>query len=324
MAYSIPPGTKFATINLTHCSVADDFGDLTMLSNELSVHRRRLFDLGADFDRDIGARSAEHFRTANLVLMASAASTLPTVRDEEWLRLDHRAFMLFYAILMHGIPNFWTAAVASGGTTDVRTAVLHFSPSLPFYRTPYAVPTRVDAETLRGADAVVGGMVQVFTSNDFGRLRRGVNALVAAWKQVSVADRLHGCVRALDAVMKLPPNKSRVEFANRLPLFAKGTRVADIAEAAYRLRSYNEHLSEWPQQLGHVALADRPAFVARHAFYAEVVTGFVYRTLLANATLLSLFRTDEGIDAFWSTGRGAWPHQIDLRTEASRFQYIEQ
>jgi hypothetical protein len=77
-----------------------------------------------------------------------------------------------------------------------------------------------------------------------------------------------------------------------------------------------------PQQLAHVSVADRPAFVSRHASYAEVIAGFAYRTMLAGAALLRFFRSDADIARFWADGLAAWTDRIDLDAEATRFQFI--
>ena len=115
MAYTIPDGTKFATLNLAHCAVAGDISDAQTLAHDITVHRAPLFELGNDFESDIGTRNAEQFEDSNLVLMASRVSVAPTIRDAEWQELDHRVFMMFYAVLMHGIPKFSAGTAAHGG-----------------------------------------------------------------------------------------------------------------------------------------------------------------------------------------------------------------
>ena len=61
------------------------------------------------------------------------------------------------------------------------------------------------------------------------------------------AGRRQQFVRGLEAVMLLPAGKSRKEFARRLAVFASGTNVSTIADDIYRLRSLNEHMSDWPE-----------------------------------------------------------------------------
>ena len=62
MAYTIPDGTKFATLNLARCAVADDISDPLTLAHDITIHRAPLFELGGDFESDIGTRNAEQFK----------------------------------------------------------------------------------------------------------------------------------------------------------------------------------------------------------------------------------------------------------------------
>jgi hypothetical protein len=182
MTHTIPRSTKFATLNLTHCAVVDDFSDPLTLAHEISIHRAPLVELGNDFEKDIGARSAEYFNESNLVFMASRISQAPTLRDDEWKELDHRVFMMFYATLMHGIPKFWAGTAAHGGMIAANPVVLHVSVLPPFYWSPVDPMPRVSHATLRSAEAVVGGLLTVFGPSDYKRLRRGINALISGWK----------------------------------------------------------------------------------------------------------------------------------------------
>jgi len=322
MAYTIPDGTKFATLNLAHCSVADDVSDPLALAHDITIHGAPLFKLGGDFDSDIGTRNAEQFKGSNLVLMASRPSVAPTIRDAEWKELDHRVFMMFYAVLMHGIPKFWAGTAAHGGVIGGRPIVLHVSILPPFYWSPIDPMPRVSEATLLSAEAVVAGMLTVFGPSDYKRLRRGINALIAGWKMHPATDRLHAFVRALDAVMKLPQGKSRVEFAKRLAVFATGSSLTKTADEMYRLRSFDEHLSDWPTQLAHVATADQPEFVSRRTCYAEALASFVYRTLLSDQRLLAMFRTEADVDVFWASGGASWTQRADLDAIAARYHHV--
>jgi hypothetical protein len=222
---------------------------------------------------------------------------------------------------MHGIPKFWGGTAAHGGVTGEKPVVLQVSILPPFYWSPLDPMPRVSQATLLSAEAVVGGMLTVFGPSDYKRLRRGINALIAGWKMHPATDRLHAFVRALDAVMKLPQGKSRVEFANRLAVFATGSALTKTADEMYRLRSFDEHLSEWPPQLAQVTTADQPEFVSRRTCYAEALASFVYRTLLSDPRLLAMIRTEADVDAFWVSRGTAWIDKIDLDAIASRFHY---
>jgi hypothetical protein len=199
--------------------------------------------------------------------------------------------------------------------------VLHVSVLPPFYWSPMNPMPRVSLSTLQSAEAVVGGMLTVFGPSDYKRLRRGITALINGWKMHPATDRLHAFVRALDAVMKLPQGKSRVEFARRLAVFATGSALATTADEIYRLRSFDEHLSEWPAALAHISTADQPEFVSRRAYYAEALAAYVYRVLLSDPVLLAMFRTESDVDAFWNGSGSAWTTKADLDAIAAMFYF---
>lgn len=147
-----------------------------------AVHRAPLFALGSDFDRDLGARAAEYFRDTNLVLMASEPSGMPMVRNEglHRSRVRQRALLLFRGILLHGVPTFWQAIFAEGGTIGDQPVVYEVQPLTPYYRTAHVRPPRVTAATLRGAEPVVDGLITTYTPGpDFVQLRRARVGLAA-------------------------------------------------------------------------------------------------------------------------------------------------
>jgi hypothetical protein len=121
--------------------------------------------------------------------------------------------------------------------------------------------------------------------------------------------------------MKLPQGSSRIEFARRLAVFATGSALATTADEMYRLRSFDEHLSEWPVALAHVSAADQPEFVSRRAYYAEALANFVYRMLLSDPILLAMFRTESDVDAFWTSGAAAWTKKTNLDGIAANFRF---
>jgi len=276
----------------------------------------------SEFDNSrIGVDYAQAFRESNLVLMASMPSIVPGVLDGESLELERRTFMLFYGILMQGVPNYWPGILVIGGKAGEGQAWARriVCPVERFHRHGHVAPFLVSLDSLRIAEAVVPGIKDVFSVVDYKRLRRGVNSLIAGWKAGSVLDRLHAFVRAFDGMMKLEQGAGEKQFAERIQAVATGHRLDAIAREIYRLRSYNEHLSDWPAKLSYVREPDRPEFVSRRAFQAEVLAGATYRTLLSEPGLRDQF-TDAQVEGFWS-GPHAWPSMIDVDAQTHRFRF---
>ena len=134
----------------------------------------------------------------------------------------------------------------------------------------------------------------------------------------SVLARLHAFVRALDGPMKLEQGAGERQFADRLGTFASSSCLHETALEMFRLRSFDEHLSDWPSKLGYVKEAERPRFVAHRAVQAEALAGAAYGNLLANASLLNRF-CDSNLETFWNQARDLWTVRLDLDALDARF-----
>ena len=324
MAHDFPPDTKFAAFHLCHC-FARGLPDVLPLSNELSAHSAPVLDL-TDLDKDwLGRDRADAF-DHSIVLVASMPSETAGILDAESRHLEHLGNRLFYGLLMQGIPEFWHGIVALGSRQGTREPWANSLIMMArYYRHPHAMLFHVTPEALRLADAVVPGLIDAFPGGpnvaEFAKLRRGVRALEVAWRAERALDRIHMFVRALDGLMKLEQGAGEQSFVDRTTMIASGQRIEDVAREIYRLRSHNEHLSDWPSKLGYVREPDQPEFVSRRAFYAEVLVGEAYRRVLSEPNLRTHFRTDDTIEAFWRGGAAAWTPSIDLDAHARRFQF---
>lgn len=316
----LPPDTKFAAIHLSACSCRG-LPDTLTLNNDLSAHNSPVMALDELDKSRIGADYAEAFAKSNLVLMASMLSPTAGVLDGESQELERRVYALFYALLMHGVPNFWPGVLTLGSRPATRDAWANRIAIInDIYRHHDAVPFRVTVDSLRDAAAVVPGILEVFGPNEeFQRLRRGINGLIRGWKAHSALDRLHAFVRALDGLMKLEQGER--QFADRLATFATAARLHEIALEIYRLRSFDEHLSDWPLKLAYIKKGDQPRFVSHRSFQAEVLAGAAYRTLLADQALRCAFG-NSSVDAFWQADGRSWTARVDLDAQDARFQYL--
>lgn len=280
----------------------------------------------SDMDKGrIGTDYAEAFEHS-IALMASMLSRTAGILDEESKRLEHRAYMLLYGMLMQSVPQFWPGIITMGSKPDDqepwanRLVVME-----QFFRHRDVMLFRVTPDALQLADAVVPGLMEVFPGHDtleFTRVRRGVNSLIGGWKAGPAVDRLHMHVRALDGLMKLAKGAGERQFVDRTMMLATGNRREDIAREIFRLRSYNEHLDDWPSKLGYIKERDRPQFVSRRAFHAEVLAGETYRRMLSDAALRNCFRRNADIDQFWDGGAAGWAPKIDLDAHDRRFRFI--
>lgn len=273
----------------------------------------------------IGVDYAEAFE-GSIAMMASMLSQTAGILDAESIQLEHRAYMLLYGVLMQGVPQFWPGIITIGSKPGNQEPWANRLVVMDqFYRHRDVVLFRVTPDALQLADGVVSGLIEVFPGHsipEFARVRRGINSLIAGWKAGPALDRLHMFVRALDGLMKLEQGAGERQFVDRTMMLANGNRIDDIAREIYRLRSFNEHLSDWPRRLASIREPDRPMFVSRRAFQAEVLAGETYRRMLSDPTLRCSFRTDADVEGFWNGGAAAWTPKIDLDAQDRRFRYI--
>lgn len=320
--FEFAPNTKFAAIHLTHCSCSGLPARLS-LDDRLLVTTTPVLEL-TEMDRSrIGRDYAEAFDKSNMVIVAAQISPTAGILDQESKDLEALAYMLLYSIFMIGFPNFWPGVLTLGSRRGSeapwanRIALIN-----DLYRHGDAIPYRITEETLRQAHPTVAGLAEVFRKGeDFVRLRRGMNAMIDGWRLRSVLGRLHASVQALDGLMKLEKGEGESQFAQRVALMADGTRLHETAIEVYRLRSLQEHLSDWPSELGYVKADDRARFVSQRSFQVEVLAGAAYRAVLLDPMLRHNFR-DSLIDAFWAGG-GWWTAKIDLDAQAERFHYSD-
>ena len=111
-------------------------------------------------------------------------------------------------------------------------------------------------------------------------------------------------------------------FVARTAMIARGQHLEDVAREIYLLRSYDEHLSDWPSKLRYVKERDRNHFVSHRAFHAEVLAGEAYRRVLGEPAVRRHFRTNEDIEGFWTQGATAWGPLIDLDTHELSYRFI--
>jgi hypothetical protein len=323
MAYRLPEDTKFASIHFDGFSAAD-LPESIPLGGDWSAHTTPIIQL-SDFDnRQLGEQRAKAFQEANFALLAARPSTLPTVRDEEWKELEQQVFRLFYSILMVGVPAWSTATLAVGGRDAEGPVFVGHVKFLWYFRHPHAFKYRLTLGDLEQAARIANSLQHVLPiKGEFLRFKRGIYRLSRGWREDGyLADRLHEFVRALDGLMTLSAGRGEADFVARTATFARSPRVADIAREIYRLRSFSEHLADWPSDLGYVKVADRDRFVSERAFQAELIASAAYRSVLSDPVLRESFRDETGIAAFWAgeTGRplaGA----VDLEARSSEYEF---
>jgi hypothetical protein len=260
----------------------------------------------------------DELKAANLVLYVAMPSTTLEVVDHENLALTRALDYFLYAILLQGVPTYMKGFSLSGANIGGEVDVRQFS-ELKDYQPTYEMPNfRVGETELRQAVAISERLRRIDQARGkWGRLRRGLTALLRGTTFSDGGDRLHQFVRALEALTKPEIGNTRNLFAHRIDqTFTLAN--ADARETLlqiFDLRSHVEHM--------HLAIDALPgdeesriAIANRRTRQMDVLARFALRQLIQSDHLLEAFRTDANIDAFWQLGDAErvrqWGARLDL------------
>ena len=307
MPMRIAPGEKFACFAFTFYGVADDVPEELQVGPRLWAVRK--LDLELDALRD-----------ANFALYTTMPSSKPKSLDEENQLVETLNHFL-YGILLQGVPAYGRGFSLTGADVAGEINVRQCS-DLKDYRPSFGMPPfRLGVDELRRAAGLIDRLRGVDTGGaDWGRLRRGLKVLFDGTLMPNKdGDRLHQFVRAVEALVKPEPEKTRNQFAHRISqtftLANDETRA--ILLQLFDLRSYVEHM-HWVIDALEGEEAGRIATVNRGTRQIDVLARAALLRVMQSDALMDAFRSDATIDAFWRMGDdervGLWGQRLDIRT----------
>ena len=307
MPMRIAPGEKFACFAFTFYGVADDVPEELQVGPRLWAVRK--LDLELDALRD-----------ANFALYTTMPSSKPKSLDEENQLVETLNYFL-YGILLQGVPAYGRGFSLTGADVAGEINVRQCS-DLKDYRPSFGMPPfRLGVDELRRAAGLIDRLRGVDTGGaDWGRLRRGLKVLFDGTLMPNKdGDRLHQFVRAVEALVKQEPEKTRNQFAHRISqtftLANDETRA--ILLQLFDLRSYVEHM-HWVIDALEGEEAGRIATVNRGTRQIDVLARAALLRVMQSDALMDAFRSDATIDAFWRMGDdervGLWGQRLDIRT----------
>jgi len=307
MPMRIAPGEKFACFAFTFYGVADDVPEELQVGPRLWAVRKLELELDA-------------LRDANFALYTTMPSSKPKSLDEENQLVETLNHFL-YGILLQGVPAYGRGFSLTGADVAGEINVRQCS-DLKDYRPSFGMPPfRLGVDELRRAAGLIDRLRGVDTGGaDWGRLRRGLKVLFDGTLMPNKdGDRLHQFVRAVEALVKPEPEKTRNQFAHRISqtftLANDETRA--ILLQLFDLRSYVEHM-HWVIDALEGEEAGRIATVNRGTRQIDVLARAALLRVMQSDALMDAFRSDATIDAFWRMGDdervGLWGQRLDIRT----------
>jgi hypothetical protein len=182
-------------------------------------------------------------------------------------------------------------------------------------------PFRPGVDELQRAARLIDRLRSVDTGGaDWGRVRRGLKVLFDGTLMPNKdGDRLHQFVRAVEALVKPEPGKTRTQFADRISqtfTLANGETRATLLQL-FDVRSHVEHM-HWVVDALEGEERARIATVNRGTRQIDVLARAVLLRVMQSDALMDAFRSDATIDAFWRMGDvervGVWGQRLDIHT----------
>jgi len=303
------PNCKFAILAM-HGVRADVPSDL-ILKDGTRVLETFPFTLDDHWKDWLGTIQFSNLQASNLFLVRTATGGWPEGHlsisggkvDEE---LQSQLGGVFAMLRFLGTIEYENAFILGGHVVGGKPACRHFATTEPFKITRGCLPWVVREADLRTAVELreAYALLQK-TSTDAERWRygRGCYALKSAFEQYYASYRLHGFIRALEALILPETGKTEKQFVSRCTLFAgpksKESGIRGALQEAYRMRCDIEHMHDWDRSLHTHPASERENIALWRTRQMEELASAVYRKILSDKTLQPNFHSDAATESFW-------------------------
>lgn len=309
-------GQKFAFLALENCS--SSVGQWVRLADNTEVGGGIPVALSEWWIAWLGQATAERLRESTLVVLRRAPSKSPELLNGEHHELGDYVRDLFWLLQLCGVPYYEGASLIKGSALGGRVDVYQASEMKFFYRSEGAIPVSVSVGMLEGAARVTVEWRRVLAERQkFGRFKRGLEVLLEGLQQRFGQERLHQCVRALEALILPTTGETKRQFVNRCQTFAVRNASATRAlQEAFEMRSDVEHMHQWDRSLSAYQAAEREFVAWRRTRQMERLASEAYRRVLVSPDVRRYFETDGDLAGYWglteSQRAGTWGAPLDL------------
>ena len=249
MALRFPVDSKFALISLTVRDAPPEILFPLDLDGTLWALSESPFEMDATWRGWLGLR-VDSFARANLYLVVVRHSDKPEILDEESKAIERRARFIYLGLAIQGLQFARTGLIVQGSRTESHGfQVRHIGDTSRMHHLHGARSATVDDAILVRAGQISGTLEKLSSATPRPRLWKGVHSFVSALESQDGADRLHGFVRSLDAMVKSPAGAGKKSFLDRCRSFASGNDTDRVLEQLYDLRSAAEHLNGFDRVL---------------------------------------------------------------------------
>ena len=255
----------------------------------------------------------------NLVLIRHQRSETLALLDHENTELYMEARRLFCLLQLFGVPQYDRAVALDGSAEGERINVRQVGEVDRFRKTAGSSRSPVTVRALSAAADVSRIWREVIeVGQDFARIRRGLGVLLDGLRQSFGQERLHQCVRAIEASILPQQGKTRRQFISRCQTFAGAdSEIAATLGEAFDMRSAVEHVHEWDRALASRPAFDRESLAMKRTRQIESLACGIYRRILTVPVLREHFRSDDSIGTYWSLSdecrHAVWGETLDVQ-----------
>jgi hypothetical protein len=303
-----PHECKFALLGLTNIR-ADVPEAGVILPAGIHVVTRFPIDMDAQWQNWLGIEFAR-LSEANLVFVRTAQTGFPLealpISDNASWELAKQVENLFSMLRLLGTIEYESAFLVMGYMQQGRAVCQHVSKFPRYEITRGCLPWMVREEHLAAAADLTLAKTSLLTKfPDARKVRffRGWWALTTALQEFYASDRIHGFVRALEALVYPEVAKTEKQFVHRCSLFSAPSTERNAARQAlreaYAMRCDVEHVHDWDRSLMAYDMADREDIAYWRTRQMESLACKAYARVFADPVIQQNVCSDDALGQFW-------------------------
>lgn len=285
--------------------------DGTILQDGTLVLRHFPFEIDDYWKQWLGTVRSNELDGCNLFFLRIASEGWPqgqldVAGDPISERLMAEVRSIFALLRICGTIEYSNAFLLAGFVESGKPTCRHLGTLEQFKVTRGYLPWDIreaDLKTAVNLAQAQAALRRQFPETHRLRFGRGCHVLKSALEQYHGDDRLHGFVRALEAIVHPPVRQVQKQFINRCGLFAapavSEAAAREVLQEVYRMRCDIEHIHDWDQSLKKYTADDREDVALWRTRQMEELACSVYRKILLDPALQPYFHSDIAIDAFW-------------------------
>jgi hypothetical protein len=311
----LPQYSKFALVAVTHCDRR--IQDRLDLPNGTIVLPNAAGILDEQWRQWLGELRTNDVEQANLIFLRHVHSAEPNVLDHENERLTQEVSDIFGLLQFTGTPSYMRAMFLTGTVEADRLNIRQIGNVRDFYRPVGVRSTSVTSARLQSAENCARRWWEILASSKFKRFIRGSNILMEALHEYYGQERLHQCVRALEALILPVTGSTRTQFIHRCQTFTRANQKhVEMLGEIFDMRSDVEHVHEWDRSLEHYSVTDRQSIAKHRTRQAQALALTVYSRVLSDSAISQIFESDGSLQSFWAlqdhVRKKQWAPQLDL------------